>query len=226
LESDVLRCHEGSKDMQAVATYIESDQRVDVAQFENSMQQMQHALSRGLPSFYRRAYRLLGNTADAEDAVQDALLAAYKHLHQFRGQSQMSTWLHSIVANCARMQLRRRPRYAHVSFDSRIVEKQEYSLSETIPDHRPNPEEQCHNSEVNARLSMLAAQLSPTLQRTFQLRLIEDVSICETARILRVPVGTVKAQLSRARTKLKNSIRRTLKPRHRASHAPHRHQGL
>ena len=98
--------------MQDVATHIQSDPRVDVAQLESSMQQMQHVLSRGLPSFYRRAYRLLGNTADAEDAVQDALLAAYKHLHQFRGQSQMSTWLHTIVANCARMQLRKRSRYA------------------------------------------------------------------------------------------------------------------
>ena len=218
------RCHEGTKDMQVVATHIESDQRVDVAQFENSMQQMQHALSRGLPSFYRRAYRLLGNTADAEDAVQDALLAAYEHLHQFRGQSQMSTWLHSIVANCARMQLRRRPRYAHVSFDSRIVEKQEYSLSETIPDHRPNPEEQCHNSEVNARLRRLAAQLSPTLQRTFQLRLVDNVSIRETAHTLGVPIGTVKAQLSRARAKLKKSVRRALQPRPRASHAARRGQ--
>jgi RNA polymerase sigma-70 factor (ECF subfamily) len=205
--------------------HIESDQRVDVARLESSLQQMQHVLSRALPSFYRRAYTLLGNTADAEDAVQDALLAAYKHLHQFRGQSQMSTWLHTIVANCARMQLRRRPRYGHVSFDSRIGEKQEYSLSETIPDDWPNPEEQCHNSEVNARLRRLAAQLSPTLQRTFQLRLIDNVSICETARTLGVPIGTVKARLSRARTKLKKSIRRALQPRIRASRTARRHQG-
>jgi RNA polymerase sigma-70 factor, ECF subfamily len=211
--------------MQDVATHIESDQRVDVARLESSLQQMQHVLSRALPSFYRRAYTLLGNTADAEDAVQDALLAAYKHLHQFRGQSQMSTWLHTIVTNCARMQLRRRPRYGHVSFDSRIGEKQEYSLSETIPDDRPNPEEECHNSEVNARLRRLAAHLSPTLQRTFQLRLIDNVSICETARTLGVPIGTVKAQLSRARTKLKKSIRRALQPRIGASRNARRRQG-
>jgi RNA polymerase sigma-70 factor, ECF subfamily len=211
--------------MQDVATPIETDQRMDAARLESSRQQMQHVLSRSLPSFYRRAYTLLGNTADAEDAVQDALLAAYKHLHQFRGQSQMSTWLHTIVANCARMQLRRRPRYGHVSFDSRIGERQEYSLSETIPDDRPNPEEQCHTSEVNARLRRLAAQLSPTLQRTFQLRLIDNVSICETARTLGVPIGTVKAQLSRARTKLKKSIRRALQPRIRASRAARHRQG-
>lgn len=203
--------------MQGMATDIESDQSVDVVHLESSIRQMQHVLSRSLPSFYRCAYRLLGNTADAEDAVQDALLAAYKHLHQFRGQSQMSTWLHTIVVNCARLQLRRRLRHAHVSLDLWIGEKQEYSLSETIPDDRPNPEEQCHNSEVNARLRVLAARLSPTLQRTFQLRLVDNASICETASTLGVPIGTVKAQLSRARTKLKKSIRRALQPRIRAS---------
>ena len=206
------------------AAQIASDERVDVAQLESSMQQMQHVLSRSLPSFYRRAYRLLGNTADAEDAVQDALLAAYKHLHQFRGQSQMSTWLHTIVANCARMQLRRRPRYGHVSLDSRMGEKQEYSLSETIPDEGLNPEEQCRNAEVNTCLRVLAANLSPTLQRTFQLRLIDNVSISETARTLGVPIGTVKAQLSRARTKLRKSIRRALQPRPRLSHPTRRRQ--
>ena len=207
------------------AAYIASDERGDAAQFESSIRQMQLVLSRNLPSFYRRAYRLLGNTADAEDAVQDALLAAYEHLHQFRGQSQMSTWLHSIVANCARMQLRRRPRYAHVSLDSRMGEQQEYSLSETIPDDRPDPEEECHNSQVNVRLGMLAAQLSPTLQRTFQLRLVDNVSISDTARTLGVPLGTVKARLSRARTNLKKSMRRALQPRPRSPHTGRRGEG-
>jgi RNA polymerase sigma-70 factor, ECF subfamily len=45
----------------------------------------------------------LGNKADAEDAVQDAVLAACKHLNQFRGDAQLSTWLTAIVINCARM---------------------------------------------------------------------------------------------------------------------------
>ena len=71
---------------------------------ENGIREMQDVLTRYLPRFHRSAYRLLGNAADAEDAVQDALLAAYKHLDQFRGRSQMSTWLTTIVCNCARMQ--------------------------------------------------------------------------------------------------------------------------
>ncbi len=50
---------------------------------------LEKILSSGLPTLYRRAYRLLGNVADAEDAVQEALLAAYTHLDQFKGQSQL-----------------------------------------------------------------------------------------------------------------------------------------
>jgi len=117
-----------------------------------SPQQMLAVLAHGLPLLHRYAFRLLGNEADAEDAVQDALLAAYKHLNQFRGDAQLSTWLTTIVINCARMHLRKRSRYIHVSLDSRIGEDPGYSLSDTLVDHRPNPEDECHNSALITRL--------------------------------------------------------------------------
>jgi RNA polymerase sigma-70 factor (ECF subfamily) len=173
--------------------------------------EMLSVVSHCLPSLYRYAYRLLGNQTDAEDAVQDALLAAYKHLNQFRGDSQLSTWLTTIVINCARMHLRKRSRYIHVSLDSRIGEDQEYSLSETLVDHRANPEDECHRSTLNARLMKAAAQLSPTLRKTFHLRFIDHLSVCETARVLGVPTGTVKAQTARARAKLLKAMRGLLR---------------
>ena len=78
-------------------------------------EEMNQALSRCRASFFRSAYRFLENPADAEDAVQEALLSAYKHIDQFRGEAQISTWLTAIVSNSARMQLRKRPRNIHVS---------------------------------------------------------------------------------------------------------------
>jgi serine/threonine-protein kinase RsbW len=65
---------------------------------EGAAQQLEQILASGLPPLYRTTYRILGNTADAEDAVQDALLAAYTHLNQFKGQAKISTWLttHSV----------------------------------------------------------------------------------------------------------------------------------
>jgi len=175
-------------------------------------QQLEQILSSGLHPFYRRAYRLLGNAADAEDAVQDALLAAHTHLHQFRGQAQISTWLTTIVLNCARLQLRRRPRHLPVSLDESTGDLQPVSLSERLADHRPNPEDECRKSELTVRMTQLHSQLSPVLRRTFQLRDIDGLSIRETARILGVPTGTVKAQSARARKKLKELMRHTLRP--------------
>ena len=202
----------------------ESDGGVALDSGKPSPAQMLSVLSHGLPSLHRYAYRLLGNKDDAEDAVQEALLAAFKHLNQFRGQAQLSTWLTAIVINCARMQLRKRSRHLHVSLDSRIGEEQEYSLSDILVDGRPNPEDEYHKSWLNARLKESAARLSPSLRRTFHLRYVDHLSICETARVLGVPIGTVKAQTARARAKLLKVMRGLLhqRPAGRKSCSPRR----
>jgi RNA polymerase sigma-70 factor (ECF subfamily) len=192
--------------------YGGTDEREEI-RGEEAAQQLDQILASGLPPLYRRAYRILGNTADAEDAVQDALLAAYTHLNQFRGQAQISTWLTTIVLNCARLQLRRRPKHVHVSIDESSGERQGQSVSERLADRRPDPEDESIESELSARLSRLHRRLSPTLRRTFQLRDINGLSIRETARILGVPTGTVKAQSARARKRLKELMRRALRQR-------------
>ena len=199
-------------------SYVETDECLETPSpsKEGTTQAWEQVLASRLPLFYRQAYRLLGNAADAEDAVQDALLAAYAHLDQFKGQSQISTWLMSILVNRARLQLRRRPRYAHVALDEPIGESQTLSLFEQLPDQRPNPEDECRYSELSTRLTHFQGELSPTLRRTFQLRAIDGLSIRETARILGVLTGTVKAQLARARKRLKELMRSALRPQFRS----------
>jgi RNA polymerase sigma-70 factor (ECF subfamily) len=194
--------------MQPVEAYVPEEQLREV--INGNAEEMSEVLSRRLPSFYRTAYRFLRNTADAEDAVQDALLSAYKHLSDFRGQSQLSTWLTVIVSNCARMHLRSRPRHLHVSIDEPIGEDQDLTLSERLADNRRTPEDECRDAQLKAELRRMASQLSPTLRRTFQLRDLDGLSIREVADVLNVPVGTIKAQSSRARAKLKRSMRRAL----------------
>lgn len=192
--------------MQYLEELVRTDGSIALDVGKVSPPQLQTLLSHGLPSLYRCAYRLLGNKADAEDAVQDALLSAFKHLNQFRGGAQFSTWLTAIVINCARMHLRKRSRYTHVSLDSRSEEGQEYALSELLVDERPNPEDECHGSMLHRRLMKSAAQLSPTLWKTFHLRFVNHLSVCETACILGIPIGTVKARTARARAKLLKSL--------------------
>jgi RNA polymerase sigma factor (sigma-70 family) len=205
--------------MQATERFIGSEPRLDVRIGEKENREMQDVLSRCLPSFYRKAYRHLGNEADAEDAVQDALLSAYKHLHQFKGQSQMSTWLTAIVINCARMHLRRRPRQTHLSLDERFGEDQEYSLSERLAHRGPSPEDECRNSEMDRRLTQFTEQLSPPLRKAFQLRELDGLSTSEAAQILGVPDGTVKARVSRARAKLRRLMCRTIDVQPRSTSA-------
>src|SRR5580704_19333311 len=195
--------------MQNTNAEVGVDERDEIPSEEGAAQQLEQILASGLPPLYRRACRILGNAADAKDAVQDALLAAYTHLHQLRGQAQISTWLTTIVLNCAQLQLRRRPRHVHVSLDESAGDLQTLSVSERIPDYRPNPEDEYRESELSTRLSHLHSQLSPTLRRTFLLRDVDGLSIRETARILRVPAGTVKTRSARARKRLKELARRT-----------------
>src|SRR5437879_13874304 len=85
--------------MQNTNAYVATEKREEVPNEGKAAQQLEQILASGLPPLYRRAYRILGNAADAEDAVQDALLAAYNHLHQVRGQAQISTSLTTIELN-------------------------------------------------------------------------------------------------------------------------------
>jgi RNA polymerase sigma-70 factor (ECF subfamily) len=147
--------------------------------------------------------RKLENGADAEDAVQDAFLSAYTHLDQFKRQARMSTWVTTILINSARMKLRRRPRQVHVTLGDQSQGHDSEQVAEIIRDCRPSPEEVSQRNELAEQADRFTILISPTLRRTFQLRYVHGMSIQETAKILGVPHGTVKAQAARARAKLK-----------------------
>jgi RNA polymerase sigma-70 factor (ECF subfamily) len=196
--------------MQKTESSIESEQHLDVCTRKKETQEMQDVLASSMPLFYRRAYRYLGNAADAEDAVQDALLSACRHLDQFKGQSKMSTWLTTIVINSALTQLRRRPRQIHVSLDEQFGEEPGYWVSERLVDRRPSPEDACRKSELHRYLMHFVEELPPSLGKAFQLRDLDGMTTREAAHVLGVTDATVKAQVSRARARLKRLIGQAL----------------
>lgn len=207
--------------MPDVHTHADDDLLLDSPP-RSASQELQEVLLTRLPSFHRCAMRVLGNPADAEDAVQEALMAAHKYLNQFRGQSRMSTWLTAIVRNSALMRLRRRPRQIHLSLDEPLEHGKPSFVWERLTDVRPGPEEECRSTELMARLKRCATLLSPALRRTFQLRVLDGLSIDETARLLGLPHGTVKAQLARARKTIARHMRPALAsrfPRGQRQHA-------
>src|SRR5580698_2523055 len=157
--------------MSAITAFIEGEPTVCRGVFGERAEELDRVVSRHLPMLYKRAFRFLKNVPDAEDAVQDALLSAYRHLGQFRGQAQLSTWLMTIVTNAALMQLRRR----HNRYFSLDQEQGEEGLtfSERLRDSKPSPEEVCSIAEARGQLIEAVKQLSPKLRRTLELRDID-----------------------------------------------------
>ena len=194
--------------MQGLESHIGDELPSTVHTRQQGFGELERAVSQYLPSLYRKAYRCVGNPHDAEDAVQDALLSAYKHLDQFKGAAKMTTWLTTIVMNSALIQLRRRPRKPHISLDERLFEDRDYSMSDRLADVRPGPESECISSESRGHLMQFMTELSPALRKVIQLRVMDGLTTSEAADILGVSGGTVKSQISRARAKLKQIMRR------------------
>jgi RNA polymerase sigma-70 factor, ECF subfamily len=192
--------------MQKTELSTESEQHLDDGIFEKESEELRDVFTRSMPSLYRRAYRYLGNAADAEDAVQDALLSACRHLDQFKGQSKMSTWLTTIVINSALTQLRRRPRHIHMSLDEQFGDEPGYCVSDRLADRRPSPEDEYIESELHGHLMQYVEELPPSLARAFRLRDLDGMTTSEAAHVLGVANVTVKAQVSRARTRLRRLV--------------------
>ena len=202
--------------MATTVTEINNARSVAFSAYQEELQELNSVFDRRLASFKRIALRVLGNAADAEDAVQDAFLSAYKHLDQFKGQAQMSTWLTTIVVNKARMKVRQRSRQLHFTMDVEDRDENKHLLSDALSDPRPTPEEVYQRLEVWERLAQFLTRLSPPLRSTFQLREMDGLSIREAAQMLGVAEGTVKARLARARIKLKQLIQESLPGKCRA----------
>ena len=135
--------------------------------FTHSRSDFEGVISRYSPVLFRVALHRLRNVEDAEDAVQDALLSAYKYIGQFEGRSQLSTWLTSIVTNAARMKLRKRSRRETVSLDD-DQENDGSTLARELKDGQPNPEVLCARTEMNEALRRGLCQLSPKLRSAFE----------------------------------------------------------
>jgi RNA polymerase sigma-70 factor (ECF subfamily) len=195
-------------DMETLSTQVRNGRDASALMGAQSVIELEDVVSQNLPLFRKRAYRYVGDASDAEDAVQDALLSAYKHLDQFRATAKMATWLTTIVTNSALAQLRRRPRQPQVSLDEPSPGGQGVCLSDKLAHVRPDPEHEYLQAELNGQLGQSVMELSPSLRKTVQLFYLDGMSMKEVAQSLGVPQGTVKARMSRARSKLRLLMRK------------------
>jgi RNA polymerase sigma-70 factor (ECF subfamily) len=195
----------------SLPSQIEDEPIPSAHTMERNMKELQDTIARYRPLLYRRAYRYVGNSYDADDAVQDALLSAFKHLHQFKGNARMTTWLTSIVINSALTILRRRPRQPHSSLDERVSQDYNVPVSDTLVDIRPSPEDHCSMSESRRHLLQGVERLSPPLRTALQLRDFDGLTTIEAAQVLGVPISTLKTRVTRARERLTRDAKLRLK---------------
>ena len=159
---------------------------------------------------FQTALRVLGNTEDAEDALQDGMLSAYRNLKRFEGRSQFSTWLTRIVINAALM--RRRSAKARPAFSlDEAPREDELPASERFADDAPNPEQVFAGTELREMISENLDELSPLLRTAFLLREVQGYSTGEAAKKLGVTENTLKARLWRARHQMAERLGRRLR---------------
>lgn len=149
---------------------------------------------------FKVAMKITKNREDAEDAVQDALLNALRHLGKFRHDSRFITWLTRISINQALMAMRAKPRKTTSLDEERPTEDGVAALD--IPGGGYTPEQLCSEHEFERLLLAVADGMNERLSRVWRLRTVEDLTLKEIAQVLGLTLTAVKTRLFRARREL------------------------
>jgi RNA polymerase sigma-70 factor (ECF subfamily) len=148
----------------------------------------------------RAAFHLLGNEADALDAVQEALLRAYRHLATFDGRSSFRTWARRIATNCALTRLER--------LRNDPVRGRELPSPDALPDKRESRDDEIAREEERALVRSAIDELPPAQRAAVLLRDVEGLSYEEIARTLGIAKGTVMSRIYYGRENLKERLAR------------------
>ena len=158
---------------------------------------------------FRAARGVLDSDAEAEDALQDAYVSAYRHLDQFHGPDGLGAWLTRIAVNEALM--RRRKLHSGTSAD-RVEFDDDTFLDTAMHDrHSAPPDEATENAQLGRLLEQCIDQLPSAYRTTFLLREVEGLSVAETAASLGIARATVKTRFHRARRSLRRTLSRELR---------------
>jgi len=166
-----------------------------------------HLMRQHNTALFRAARSILRDDADAEDALQESYLSAYRHLGEFRGEARLSTWLTRIVINHALGKLRSQRRDNVVELregrEPRAVEAMAEAAGETQAE---SPESTAMRGQLRRLLERKIDELPLAFRTTFILREVEEMTIEEVAECLAVPAATVRTRVFRARALLRASL--------------------
>jgi RNA polymerase sigma factor (sigma-70 family) len=152
----------------------------------------------------RAAHRITRSHEDAEDAVQDAMLRAFVHLHDFDGRSTFGTWLTRIAINSALMILRKKRSSLVVAMGS-TNEFGSGVLNFELPDRAPSPERRYAQREEKQILNKAVQKLRPALRQVINIQHAQEGSMRETAKAMGISVAAAKARLFHAKAALRRA---------------------
>jgi RNA polymerase sigma-70 factor (ECF subfamily) len=161
---------------------------------------------------YRIARSIVRNDSDAEDALQEAYARAFTSLGQFRGEARLGTWLARIVINEALGCIRRR----RPAIDIGLISTNPTLNAQIIPfpdaNRVPDPEMTMAQTEIRVLLERAIDKLPSPFREVLIARLVEGMSVAETAELFGIPSQTVKTRLFRARALLRTEMERHIGP--------------
>jgi RNA polymerase sigma factor (sigma-70 family) len=152
---------------------------------------------------YRLARAVLGSDEEAEDALQEAYLSAFRSIGQFRQEAALSTWLSRLVLNECLGRLRRSARRQNVI---PIVSSNTASEMNAMADDAEGPDQALGRAQMRALLERKLDALPETFRVVFVLRSVEELSVEDTAQCLNIPAGTVRSRYSRAKSLLREAL--------------------
>ena len=163
-----------------------------------------------LDAIYTAALRLAGNPDDAKDLLQETILRAYRFFHQFAPDSNCRAWLLTILYNNFRNHLRRCSLHP---VSALIDESPDGTEAGFVPDGQScNPEEIVAQRWIGRHLETAINALPLEFREPMLLVDVQELSYPEVAQVLRIPLGTVKSRVSRARSLLRSSLRDAVYP--------------
>jgi RNA polymerase sigma-70 factor (ECF subfamily) len=148
------------------------------------------------------SFRFLGNIEEAQDVVQETFLRLYRNRNAYRRIAKFSTWLYTIASNLAKTELRKRKRRKLVSISDLGFEEKEYE----IQDLKADTERVADYSLKEKIIQKAIEELPPRFRQVIILRDIQELSYEEVGKILKIPLGTVKSRVNRARLKLQGKL--------------------
>jgi RNA polymerase sigma-70 factor (ECF subfamily) len=179
-------------------TLIRAAQRGDLDSFNLLILRYQNLL-------FGIALRLLNDEDAAADAVQEALISAFRRFDTFRGDS-LRSWLARVVVNACYDEMRKKRRQHSVPLEQFNSDGEEIETSYWLIDPESDPETQFESFELENAIQKSLDKLQPIYRLMLVLVDIEGLSYEEAALAARVPVGTVKSRLARARSQMQKTL--------------------